>query len=120
MANVVRHPFRSLSGPRLTVVCVLAAIGIAVPAHAQDLQSQLDQRQSELSQQRDRKGVLSSELADFNDQVDQLAGEVATLRNREAIVVSELRQVQARLNNEKDRLDLYRAQLRRSLNVLRN
>jgi murein DD-endopeptidase MepM/ murein hydrolase activator NlpD len=113
-----------LSGRRVTVAALLVAIASAIAgstaAHGQDLQSQLDERQSELSQQRDRKGVLSSELADYNDQVNQLAGEVATLRNREAIVVGELRQVQARLNNEKDKLDTYRAQLRRSLNVLRN
>ncbi len=87
---------------------------------AQDLQSELDQREAELNQERDRKGVLSSELADYNDQVDQLAGEVAILRNREAIVVAELRQVQARLNNEKHKLEVFRSQLRRSLNVLRN
>ncbi len=103
----------------LTAITVIVVAG-AGHARAQDLQSQLGERRAELSQQRDRKGVLSSELADANAQVDQLAGEVATLRNREAIVVGELRQVQARLNHEKGKLELYRAQLRRSLNVLRN
>jgi murein DD-endopeptidase MepM/ murein hydrolase activator NlpD len=104
------------------VAAMLAVIAIAgvSQAGAQDLQSRLDQREAELSEQRDRKGVLSSELAKYNDQVDQLAGEVAILRNREAIVVAELRQVQARLNKEKHKLEVYRAQLRRSLNVLRN
>ena len=63
--------------------------------------------------------MLSTELADYNDQVDQLAGEVAMLRNREAIVEAELRRVQARLNREKERLEMLKAQLRRSLNVLR-
>jgi len=104
------------------VAAMLAVLTIAVAerAGAQDLQSELDQREAELSQERDRKGVLSSELAEYNDQVDQLAGEVAILRNREAIVVAELRQVQARLNREKHKLDVFRSQLRRSLNVLRN
>jgi murein DD-endopeptidase MepM/ murein hydrolase activator NlpD len=102
------------------MLTVIAIAGAATHAHAQDLQSELDQRESELDQQRDRKGVLSSELDKYNDQVDQLAGEVAILRNREAIVVAELRQVQSRLNNEKHKLEVYRAQLRRSLNVLRN
>jgi murein DD-endopeptidase MepM/ murein hydrolase activator NlpD len=103
------------------VVAMLAVIAIAGVDHAgaQDLQSELDQREAELSQERDRKGVLSSELAEYNAQVDQLAGEVATLRNREAIVVAELRQVQSRLNQEKHKLEVYRSQLRRSLNVLR-
>ncbi len=104
------------------VVAMLAVIVIAGAdrAGAQDLQSELDQREAELSQERDRKGVLSSELAEYNAQVDQLAGEVAILRNREAIVVAELRQVQARLNQEKHKLEVFRSQLRRSLNVLRN
>ena len=100
------------------LLAVLALV-VAGGAGAQDLQTQLDQREAELDQQRDRKGVLSSELADYNDQVDQLAGEVAILRNREAIVVAELRRVQARLNREKERLEILKAQLRRSLNVLR-
>ena len=63
--------------------------------------------------------MLSSELADVNARVDTLAGQVATLRNREAIVVAELRRVQARLNDEKDRLEALMSQLHRSLNVLR-
>jgi murein DD-endopeptidase MepM/ murein hydrolase activator NlpD len=98
-------------------VLVIAGSGAA---QGQDLQSQLDQSQSELDQQRDRKGVLSSELADYNDQVDTLAAQVATLRNREAIVVAELRRVQARLNDEKARLEQLKHQLHRSLNVLRS
>ncbi len=104
------------------VAAMLAVIAIAGVdrAGAQDLQSELNQREAELSEERERKGVLSSELAEYNDQVDQLAGEVAILRNREAIVVSELRQVQARLNEEKHQLEVFRSQLRRSLNVLRN
>ena len=100
------------------VLAVLSLVAVG-GAGAQDLQSQLDQREAELDQQRDRKGVLSSELDDYNDQVDQLAGEVATLRNREALVVAELRRAQHRLNIEKARLEQLRAQLRRSLNVLR-
>ena len=111
--------------PRTLVVAicgaVLAALAFALAggAFAQDLQSQLDQREAELDQQKDRKGVLSSELADYNTQVDQLAGEVAILRNREAVVVAELRRVQARLNREKVRLAQLKDQLHRSLNVLR-
>ena len=97
----------------------LLVFGLAGGAFAQDLQSELDQRQSELEQQKDKKGVLSSELADANAAVDQLAGEVAVLRNREAIVVAELRRVQARLNDEKARLARLHSQLHRSLNVLR-
>jgi murein DD-endopeptidase MepM/ murein hydrolase activator NlpD len=98
------------------IVALVAGLG---NASAQDLQSQLDEREAELDHEKDRKGVLSSELADYNDQVDQLAGEVAILRNREAIVVAELRRTQARLNREKDHLEELKVQLGRSLNVLR-
>ncbi len=121
--RIVRHR----ETPARTRAAALAAglLGVLViagsgAAQGQDLQSQLDQRESELDQQRDRKGVLSSELADYNDQVDTLAAQVATLRNREAIVVAELRRVQARLNDEKARLEQLKHQLHRSLNVLRS
>ena len=109
--------------PRLAALAactVLLALAGAAVAGGQDLQSELEQRQSELQGQRDRKGVLSTELAGYDERLDQLAGEVATLRNREAIVVAELRRVQARLNREKERLEQLKAQLRRSLNDLRN
>jgi murein DD-endopeptidase MepM/ murein hydrolase activator NlpD len=104
----------------LAACASLLAIGGAELADGQDLQTQLSERQSELEGQRDRKGVLSTELAGYEDQLDQLAGEVATLRNREAVVVAELRKVQARLHREKERLEQLKAQLQRSLNDLRN
>jgi murein DD-endopeptidase MepM/ murein hydrolase activator NlpD len=104
------------------VAALLLCAGLVVTgaASGQDLQSELDAKRAQLDQEKERKGVLSSELADYNDQLDQLAGEVATLRNREAIVVAELRRVQARLVREKERLELLRHKLRRSLNALRN
>jgi murein DD-endopeptidase MepM/ murein hydrolase activator NlpD len=100
----------------LTALCLVLAGG----ASGQDLQERLGQKQSELDQQQDRKGVLSTELTRYGDQIDQLAGEVATLRNREAIVQAELDRVQARLRRAKDRLAMLKHQLQRSLNTLRN
>jgi murein DD-endopeptidase MepM/ murein hydrolase activator NlpD len=117
--GVVGKPSHLLRVALVAAMLAVLAIAGVDRAGAQDLQSRLDERQAELSQQRDRKGVLSSELEDFNAQVDQLAGEVAVLRNREAIVVAELRRVQSRLNREKHKLEVYRSQLQRSLNVLR-
>ena len=102
------------------LLALLVAFALTGGASAQDLQSQIDQKQAEIEQQKERKGVLSSELAKANDAVDQLAGEVALLRNREAIVVAELRRVQHRLNEEKAQLARLHDQLHRSLNVLRN
>jgi murein DD-endopeptidase MepM/ murein hydrolase activator NlpD len=103
----------------VSLLALLVALVLTGGASAQDLQSQLDQKQAEIEQQKERKGVLSSELAKANSAVDQLAGEVAVLRNREAIVVAELRRVQHRLNTEKARLEQLHQQLHRSLNVLR-
>ena len=101
------------------LLALLVALALTGGASAQDLQSQIDQKQAEIEQQKERKGVLSSELEKANSAVDQLAGEVAVLRNREAIVVAELRRVQHRLNTEKARLAELHQQLHRSLNVLR-
>ena len=92
---------------------LLAALVLGSGALAQDLHSELEQSQAELEQEKDKKGVLSSELADFNARVDQLAGEVAILRNREAIVIGELRRTQARLNREKEELERLKDQLGR-------
>jgi murein DD-endopeptidase MepM/ murein hydrolase activator NlpD len=112
-----RHAFAVVAvAALLAALCLLGATG----AGGQDLQSELDAKRSQLEQEKERKGVLSSELAGYEQRLDQLAGEVATLRNREAIVVAELRRVQARLVREKDRLETLRHELRRSLNVLRN
>jgi peptidoglycan DL-endopeptidase CwlO len=98
---------------------LLAVLLIAGGASAQDLQTQLDQKEAELSEARGRETVLSSELDRYNDRVDQLAAEVAVLRNREAIVQAELDRVKTRLRREKDRLEQLKHQLSRSLNVLR-
>jgi murein DD-endopeptidase MepM/ murein hydrolase activator NlpD len=110
---------RTRSRTLALVLFCLVLTGSATLARGQDLQSQVDQKQAEIEQQKERKGVLSSELDKANQAVDQLAGEVAVLRNREAIVVGELRRVQQRLNTEKHRLAQLHDQLHRSLNVLR-
>lgn len=96
-----------------------AALAVAGgTAFGQDLESQRSAKETQLESVREKGKVLSSEISDFSDQIDQLAGEVATLRNREAIVAEELRQTEARLDSEKERLDVLRKRLGRSLNVL--
>jgi murein DD-endopeptidase MepM/ murein hydrolase activator NlpD len=122
MTNGDNGTSRKGRSKRLVIGALVAALWLvpAAVAPGQDLQSQLDQKQAELDQQQERKGVLASELAAFGDRIDQLAGEVATLRNREAIVEAELHRVQTRLRRAKDRLQVLRHKLRLSLNVLRN
>jgi murein DD-endopeptidase MepM/ murein hydrolase activator NlpD len=116
-----RTPPRS----RLATLALAGALALALAlwgplgAEGQDLQSELDSKEAQLSEERDREGVLSTELDRWSDRVDQVAGEVAVLRNREAIVQAELDRVKAQLRREKDRLEQLKHQLTRSLNVLR-
>jgi murein DD-endopeptidase MepM/ murein hydrolase activator NlpD len=100
------------------LVCAVTALGAGV-ALGQDLQSQLEQKQSELAHKKEQKGVLTTEISRYADQIDQLAGEIAVLRNREAAVQAQLDQVKAQLRREKHRLELLKHHLRRSLNALR-
>ncbi len=88
-------------------------------AFGQSLESKLSDKQAELSEEKEHKGVLTTEIDEYSDQIDQLAGEVAVLRNREQIVEEQLAEVKARLREEKRRLDQLRSHLGRSLNVLR-
>ncbi len=105
------------------VLAVLLAVGIALlasaPAPAQDLQSQLDQKQAKLQNKRDQAGVLSTTIQKYNEQISQLSGQVATLRNRVALVGDELARKQAELGRDQHQLTVLRARLERSLRALR-
>jgi murein DD-endopeptidase MepM/ murein hydrolase activator NlpD len=115
-------------GRRPTLVALaIAGIGAAamllagvVSAPAQDLQGQLDEKQAELDQALEQKGVLTTEIGAYNADIEQLSGEVALLRNREAAVEAELAEVQTRLEQEVHYLALLRERLQRSLRVLEN
>jgi murein DD-endopeptidase MepM/ murein hydrolase activator NlpD len=94
------------------------ALALAGGAPAQDLQSQLDEKRAQLEQAKAREGVLTTEISRYSDQIEQLRGEVATLQNRIAIVEAELARKEAELKREKRRLEILRARLQRSLEVL--
>jgi murein DD-endopeptidase MepM/ murein hydrolase activator NlpD len=94
------------------------ALALAGGAPAQDLQSQLDQKRAQLEQAQEREGVLTTTISRYSDQIEQLRGEVATLQNRIAIVEAELARKEAELKREKHRLEILRARLQRSLEVL--
>lgn len=85
---------------------------------AQDLQSELDAKKSQLEVARDQQGVLTSELQRMSEEIARLEGEVATLRNREAMVEQQLAETQARLELEIAQLRRLRARLERSEEVL--
>jgi murein DD-endopeptidase MepM/ murein hydrolase activator NlpD len=100
------------------IAATAAVLTITAGAPAQDLQSQLDQKRSQLEHAKSRGSVLSSTLQRYGDRLDQLRGEVATLRNRQAIVQTELNKKEAELKQAKDQLAVLRVRLKRSLKVL--
>jgi murein DD-endopeptidase MepM/ murein hydrolase activator NlpD len=102
----------------LAILLIAAGLAGGALAPAQDLQSQLDQKKSELQQKRDQAGVLSTTIQKYNDQISQLSGEVATLRNRVAIVADELAQKEAELKADQRRLQVLRSRLKRSIHAL--
>lgn len=100
---------------------------IAAPAApAQDLQSELEAKQSQLEKVEERKGVLTTTIAGYRDKIDRLTAEVAEIRGREAAVrerlavkQAELDEAVAELNAARERLARVRAQLKRALVALR-
>jgi murein DD-endopeptidase MepM/ murein hydrolase activator NlpD len=99
-------------------LALVVAGAVAVGSAAQDLQGQLDSRQAQLDEAESQSGVLSTEIERYSSEITQLQGEVAALRNREALVQEELEQKQAELGREREHLEVLRARLKRSVDVL--
>jgi murein DD-endopeptidase MepM/ murein hydrolase activator NlpD len=110
---------------RLRVALVASLVGGAVAAlggslaGAQDLQSKVDEKQTELSEAQEKKGALSTEISAYDDKIADLTGEVAALRNREAQVEAELEEAQNQLEIERENLQVMRQRLEREIKVLR-
>jgi peptidoglycan DL-endopeptidase CwlO len=105
-------------------LCTLLVASPAAPAR--DLQSQLETKRTELSEARERKGVLTTTISHYGDRIDQLTGEVAAIRDHEARVrvslaakQAELDRARAQLGTARGRLDRARAHLKRALVALR-
>jgi murein DD-endopeptidase MepM/ murein hydrolase activator NlpD len=104
----------------------LCSLLVAGPAAAEDLQSQLEAKQSKLEKTEEKKGVLTSTIAGYRDQIERLTDEVAVIRTREAAVEqrlaakqAELDQAVAELDGAKEKLQQLRARLKRALVALR-
>jgi len=104
----------------------LSSLLVSGPAPAEDLQSQLEAKQSKLEEVEGRKGVLTSTISRYGDQIDRLTSEVAEIRTREAAVAArlaakqaELDEAVAELEGAKERLIEIRARLKRALVALR-
>jgi murein DD-endopeptidase MepM/ murein hydrolase activator NlpD len=110
----------------ILAAAALSTLLLAAPASAEDLRSQLEAKESKLDEVRERKGVLTTTIADNKAEIERLTGEVATARNRQDAVrarlaakQSELDQAVAQLQVAEDRLTQIRVHLKRALVVLR-
>jgi septal ring factor EnvC (AmiA/AmiB activator) len=104
----------------------LMLLAFAPAAPAEDLQSQLQAKQSQLQKVEHRKGVLTTTISHFGDKIDRLTGEVADIRSREAAVrerlvakQAELDKAVAVLDTARERLARVRSHLKRALADLR-
>jgi len=97
----------------------LFVLVLTAPAPAQDLQSQLEAKQSALSEVQEHKGVLTTTIARNKEQIDGLATEVAGIRAREQAVLGRLREKQAELDAAIADLDLAKGRLNRARSHLR-
>ncbi|HEX8051337.1 MAG TPA: peptidoglycan DD-metalloendopeptidase family protein, partial [Solirubrobacterales bacterium] len=95
-------------------------------ASAEDLQSELEAKQSQLEKVEERKGVLTTTISHYGDEIERLTAEVADIRTREAEVLTrlsvkeaELDEAQAELDAAHERLEQVRAHLKRALTALR-
>jgi len=118
---------RSVVPALCAAVAAFLILLIAAPAApAEDLQSELEAKQSQLEKVEERKGVLTTTIAGFGDKIDRLTAEVAAIRTREsavrerlAVKQAELNEAVAELDGAKARLARVRAQLKRALTALR-
>jgi murein DD-endopeptidase MepM/ murein hydrolase activator NlpD len=105
---------------------LLALLLIPAAAPAEDLQSQLEAKQSQLQKVEHHKGVLTTTISHFGDKIDRLSTAVAGIRSREAAVrerlvtkQAELDQAVAVLDTARKRLARVRVHLKRALGALR-
>jgi murein DD-endopeptidase MepM/ murein hydrolase activator NlpD len=111
-------PQRGLAAAAVLIAAVVMIFAVAARAPAADLNSKLDDKQAELDQAKQKKGVLTTEISRYNSQIDQLTGEVAALRTREAAVQQELDKAEAELVAEQHDLRILRERLARTIEAL--
>jgi murein DD-endopeptidase MepM/ murein hydrolase activator NlpD len=111
----------------LTAAALFALLLAAPAALGEDLQSQLEAKQSKLSEVQEHKGVLTTTIAHNKAQIDGLLGEVEGIRAEEKAVLARLSGKQqeldaaiADLELAKGRLNRARSHLRRALQALSN
>jgi murein DD-endopeptidase MepM/ murein hydrolase activator NlpD len=111
-------PHRGLTALAVLIAAVVTVFAVTARAPAADLSTKLDNKQAELDQAKEKKGVLTTENSRYNAQIDQLTGEVAALRTREAAVQQELDEAEAELAAEQHDLRILRERLDRTIEAL--
>ena len=122
--QALRRPAAASAGALAAALC--AGLIWGGPAPAQDLHDQVERKQDELAEVREREGVLTSTIARYGERIARLEGEVAGLREQEAAAEAQLAATQAELEravsdlrDARDRLAMLRKHLKRALVVLR-
>jgi murein DD-endopeptidase MepM/ murein hydrolase activator NlpD len=118
---------RTVATALLAAAAALLALLAAGTATAQDLQSKLEAKESQLEEVRERKGVLTTTISHYGERIDRLTAEVAGIRGEEAAVRSrlvvkqtELDRAVAELDGARERLERVRRHLERALLALRD
>jgi len=108
------------------VAALVVLLGGSGTAPAEDLSEKLSEKESKLSEVRERKGVLTTTISRYRDEIEALTKEVALLRAREEEVrvrleakQAELDTAVAELEQAKRHLAEVKARLKRALVALR-
>src|SRR4051794_6550350 len=100
-------------------LCIgLLLVFLPAVAPAQDFQSQLSAKRSQLSRDRSRQGALSTTLEGYSSQIDQLSSQVSALRDRQANVQQQLDAKEAELRHARAKLQRLRTRLHAATKVL--
>jgi peptidoglycan DL-endopeptidase CwlO len=118
---------RSFAIALAALAALLSVLAVSAPAaFAEDLTHQLESKEAQLEETKERKGVLTSTITRYQARIRRLTGAVATIRDREAVTQERLDSEQERLaranellERSRDRLGLLRDHLRVALRSLR-
>jgi murein DD-endopeptidase MepM/ murein hydrolase activator NlpD len=111
---------RSFAIALAALAAALCLVAVAAPpAFAEDLTDQLESKESQLEETKQRKGVLTSTITAYQARIHRLTGVVEGIRNQEAVARQRLDEEGARLEKAGELLDRSRDRLERMRDHLR-
>jgi peptidoglycan DL-endopeptidase CwlO len=113
----VSRSFAIVLAALAAALCLVAVA--APPASAEDLTNQLESKESQLEETKERKGVLTSTITAYQARIQRLTGAVEAIRNREAVARQRLDEEQGKLETASELLDRSRDRLERMRDHLR-